>query len=179
MTFYEYIKEFTEVYRGCGEESSAVREAKCVEVMSRYMFLPVKPEDTLAGRLRILPVGFSNEPLLGRSVGFFHDEARAWEALEAEGADKTRKEEVRGLLAYWKTQETRHLLRSRYPRDIAEAMPEDIYWEHSQVAFPLYRVVGAYLDYDKLLAPGAWGNEAGDWAPGEKDSGGGRGHILL
>ncbi len=157
MTFYEYIKEFTEVYRSCGEESSAVREAKCVEVMSRYMFLPVKPEDTLAGRLRILPVGFSNEPLLGRSVGFFHDEARAWEALEAEGADKTRKEEVRGLLAYWKTQETRHLLRSRYPRDIAEAMPEDIYWEHSQVAFPLYRVVGAYLDYDKLLHLGLGG----------------------
>lgn len=64
---------------------------------------------------------------------------------------------MRGLLAYWKTQETRHLLRSRYPRDIAEAMPEDIYWEHSQVAFPLYRVVGAYLDYDKLLRLGLGG----------------------
>ncbi len=36
-------------------------------------------------------------------------------------------------------------------------MPEDIYWEHSQVAFPLYRVVGAYLDYDKLLRLGLGG----------------------
>ncbi len=157
MTFYEYIKEFTKVYRECGEKSPAVREARCVEVMSRYMFLPAEPGDRVAGRLRILPVGFSNEPLLGRSVGYFYDEARALEALEAEGADAAAKEEVRGLLEYWKTQETRYVLRSRYPEDIAGAMPEDIYWEHSQVAFPLYRVVGAYLDYDKLLRLGLGG----------------------
>ena len=115
MTFYEYIKEFTKVYRECGEKSPAVREARCVEVMSRYMFLPAEPGDRVAGRLRILPVGFSNEPLLGRSVGYFYDEARALEALEAEGADAAAKEEVRGLLEYWKTQETRYVLRSRYP----------------------------------------------------------------
>ncbi|MDE7352018.1 MAG: pyruvate formate lyase family protein [Acetatifactor sp.] len=102
-------------------------------------------------------MGFSNEPLLGRSVGFFYDEVRAMEALEAEGAGAAEKEEVRGLLEYWKTQETRYVLRSRYPEDIAKAMPEDIYWEHSQVAFPLYRVVGAYLDYDKLLCLGLGG----------------------
>lgn len=92
MTFYEYIKEFTKVYRECGEKSPAVREARCVEVMSRYMFLPAEPGDRVAGRLRILPVGFSNEPLLGRSVGYFYDEARALEALEAEGADAAAKE---------------------------------------------------------------------------------------
>ena len=56
MTFYEYIKEFTKVYRECGEKSPAVREARCVEVMSRYMFLPAEPGDRVAGRLRILPL---------------------------------------------------------------------------------------------------------------------------
>lgn len=157
MTFYEYIREFTKVYKECEKESAAVREARCVEVMSRYMFLPAESEDTVAGRLKILPVGFSNEPLLGRSVGFFYDEARALEALEAEGADAAKRQEVCGLLEYWKTQETRKLLRDRYPEDIAQAMPQDIYWEHSQAAFPLYRVVGAYLDYDKLLRLGLGG----------------------
>lgn len=154
MTFYEYVKEFTEVYKECGGISSALREARCVEVMSRYEFLPVGDGETVAGRMKIVPVGFSNEPLLGRSVGYFYDETRAMEALEAESADAAQKEEVRQLLEYWKTQETRYLLRSRYPADIKLAMPEDIYWEYSQVAFPLYRVVGAYMDYDKLLRLG-------------------------
>lgn len=153
-TFYAYVTEFTRVYKACEGQSPAVREARCVEVMSRYEFLPAGADEPVAGRLKIVPVGFSNEPLLGRSVGYFYDEARAMEALEAEGADAAQKEEVRELLEYWKTQETRRLLRDRYPADIRLAMPEDIYWEHSQVAFPLYRVVGAYMDYDKLLRLG-------------------------
>lgn len=157
MTFYEYIKEFTEVYKENRKESAAIREARCVEVMSRYEFLPIGRDECVAGKLKIVPVGFSNEPLLGRSVGYFYDEARAMEALEKEGADEGQIREAKELLEYWKTQETRHQLRQSYPEDIAKAMPEDIYWEHSQVAFPLYRVVGAYLDYDKLLRLGLGG----------------------
>ncbi len=154
MTFYEYVTEFTRVYQENMEESAAMREARCVEVMSRYVFLPMQAGECVAGRKRVLPVGFSNEPLLGRSVGYFYDEPRAMEALQADGASEEQAVEVKRLLEYWKTQETRYQLRQSYPDDIKRAMPEDIYWEHSQVAFPLYRVVGAYMDYDKLLSLG-------------------------
>ncbi len=154
MTFYEYVTEFTKVYKENQEESAAIREARCVEVMSRYAFLPLRQEECVAGRMRVLPVGFSNEPLLGRSVGYFYDEVRAMEALQAEGATEEQVEEVKELLAYWRTQETRYQIRQSYPEEIKRAMPEDIYWEHSQIAFPLYRVVGAYMDYDKLLSLG-------------------------
>lgn len=154
MTFYEYIKELTEAYRAHQTDSPAMREAVCVEVMSRYTFAPLEELDWVAGRKRVLPVGFSNEPLLGRSVGWFYDEARALEALEEDGATAEQVAEVRRLLQFWAGEETRGKLRRAYPEDIREAMPEDIYWEHSQVAFPLYRVVGAYLDYDKLLRLG-------------------------
>ncbi|MDE6129283.1 MAG: hypothetical protein K2G16_08880, partial [Lachnospiraceae bacterium] len=157
MTFYEYVTEFTRVYQENQGESAAMREARCVEVMSRYAFLPIKAGECVAGRKRVLPVGFSNEPLLGRSVGYFYDEPRAMEALAADGASEEQTAEVKRLLEYWKTQETRYQLRQSYPEDVRNAMPEDIYWEHSQVAFPLYRVVGAYMDYDKLLSLGLAG----------------------
>lgn len=175
MTFYEYVTEFTRVYRENITKSAAMREARCVEVMSRYEFLPLEEKESLAGRMKVVPVGFSNEPLLGRSVGYFYDELRAMQALEEEGATEEQKDEVRELLAYWKTQETRRRIRDSYPEDIKKAMPEDIYWEHSQVAFPLYRVVGAYMDYDKLLSLGLSGmhrmlEEHAQAASGDKEA---------
>ena len=157
MTFYQYLKEFTEVYQTHFHDDVSLREAYCIEVQSRYAFLPIREGEKLAGRMRVLPVGFSNEPLLGRSVSWFVDRARARQALEAEGACEAEIREAENLLAFWETQETRKNLRAAYPRDIQEAMPEDIYWEHSEIAFPLYRVVGAYLDYDKLLTRGIRG----------------------
>ena len=158
MTFYEYMLAFTDAYQS--QENPAMREAKCNEVMSRYAFLPMEDHDLLAGRKRVLPVGFSNEPLLGRSVGWFYDEGRAMEALAAENATEAQIGRVRELLAFWATVETRKNLRAAYPVQVREALPEDIYWEHSQVAFPLYRVVGAYLDYEKLLRLGLDGMRA-------------------
>lgn len=154
MTFYSYIKELTRVYQDSENCSPAIREARCVQVMSRFEFMPILDGDLLAGRKRVVPVGFSNEPLLGRSVCWFYDRVRAAEALEAEGATDEQKQEVAALLDFWATVETRARLRQRYDQDLAQAMPEDIYWEHSQVAFPLYRVVGAYMDYPKLLRLG-------------------------
>lgn len=160
MTFYEYLKAFTETYRAHIHDDVSLREAYCIAVQSRYEFLPLQAGEPLAGRKRVLPVGFLNEPLLGRSVCWFVDEGRAMLALEDDGATEAEIEDAKAMLAFWQTQETRKNLRASYPADIAEALPEDIYWEHSEVAFPLYRVVGSYLDYDKLLRLGLDGMKA-------------------
>ena len=45
MTFYEYIREFTQVYRASEACSPALREARCIEVMSRYEFTPILEGD--------------------------------------------------------------------------------------------------------------------------------------
>lgn len=160
MTFYNYLKEFTDTYKAHMNDPVALREAYCIEVQSRYEFVPVQNGDLLAGRKRVLPVGFQNEPLLGRSVSWFYDIPRAKEALEAEHATEEQVADAMEMLAFWETQETRKNLRASYPQDIKDAMPEDIYWEHSQISFPLYRVVGAYMDYDKLLRLGLDGMRA-------------------
>lgn len=160
MTFYSYLKEFTETYQAHYRDDPALREAYCTRVQSRYEFLPLRPGDLLAGRKRVLPVGFLNEPLLGRSVSWFCDLPRAKEALAADGASEAEIADAMEMMAFWETQETRRNLRASFPQDIKEAMPEDIYWEHSQISFPLYRVVGAYMDYDKLLRLGLGGMKA-------------------
>ena len=157
MTFYEYLKTFTETYKTHIGDDVSLREAYCIAVQSLYEFLPMQRGELLAGRKRVVPVGFSNEPLLGRSVSWFVDRARAMQALENDGASETEIEDAKAMLAFWEGQETRKNLRAAYPEDVKEALPEDIYWEHSEVAFPLYRVVGAYLDYDKLLRLGIGG----------------------
>lgn len=157
MTFYTYLKTFTETYRIHQNDDVSLREAACIEVQSRYEFLPIRPGELLAGRKRVLPVGFSNEPLLGRSVCWFVDRPRAMQQLISDGASEAEIKDAETMLAFWEEQETRKNLRAAYPQDIKEAMPEDVYWEHSEVAFPLYRVVGAYLDYGKLLRLGIRG----------------------
>lgn len=157
MTFYTYLKTFTETYRIHQNDDVSLREAACIEVQSRYEFLPIRPGELLAGRKRVLPVGFSNEPLLGRSVCWFVDRPRAMQQLISDGASEAEIKDAQTMLAFWEEQETRKNLRAAYPQDIKEAMPEDVYWEHSEVAFPLYRVVGAYLDYGKLLRLGIRG----------------------
>lgn len=157
MTFYTYLKTFTETYRIHQNDDVSLREAACIEVQSRYEFLPIQPGELLAGRKRVLPVGFSNEPLLGRSVCWFVDRPRAMQELISDGASEAEIEDAETMLAFWEEQETRKNLRAAYPQDIKAAMPEDVYWEHSEVAFPLYRVVGAYLDYGKLLRLGIRG----------------------
>lgn len=157
MTFYTYLKTFTETYRIHQNDDVSLREAACIEVQSRYEFLPIRPGELLAGRKRVLPVGFSNEPLLGRSVCWFVDRPRAMQQLISDGASEAEIKDAETMLAFWEEQETRKNLRAAYPQDIKAAMPEDVYWEHSEVAFPLYRVVGAYLDYGKLLRLGIRG----------------------
>jgi len=154
---YEYITEFTRIYREHDGKDISAREADCIQVMSRSLFTPIEPGDLLAGRLSVGEIGFSPEPLLARSVGFYYDEGRIKAIIESGELTNPQCDKLREVLAFWQKEETRRKIRSRFPEDIKEALPEDIYWEHSQIAFPLYRMVGINLDYEKLLKMGLGG----------------------
>lgn len=160
LSFYDYITAFTKTYQENMHNHIAIREAKCLKVMSEYQFLPMREEDLLCGRKKVVEIGFSNEPLLGRSVGFFYDEMRSNDAMEREQCTPEQVQHINEMLQFWKTEETRYQLRKAFPEHMKQALPEDIYWMHSEIAFPLYRVVDAYLDYDKLLSLGLDGLKA-------------------
>jgi pyruvate-formate lyase len=126
--------------------------------MSEGLFLPPEDGDLLCGRVRIAEVGFSPEPLLGRSVGYYYDGQR----LEKLKKDLSPQGQscVCEIQEFWKQEETRRKIRENYPVYMQEALPQDIYWEHSQAAFPLYRLVDACLDYRKLVRLGVCGLRA-------------------
>ena len=160
LNAYEYIMEFTDTYKKYGDAPRAIREAKCVEVQTRYWFQPMREEDLLAGRFLIAEVGYCSEPLLGRSVSYFYDPQRIDALLHSDRYTEKQKQDIREALAFWKEEETRHKTRARFPEYMKQALPEDIYWEHSEVAFPLYRIVDAYMDYEKLMRLGLDGLKA-------------------
>ena len=156
MDQYEYINRFTQAYQI--PDSIFAKEARCLDVMADALFLPPQNDDLLCGRVRIAELGFSPEPLWGRSVAYYYDERR-FIALR-ETLDPGKQERLDELLEFWRKEETRKKIRDAYPVYMSQAIPQDIYWEHSQIAFPLYRVVDAYLDYGKLVSIGINGMRA-------------------
>lgn len=157
---YDYITRFTHTYQEHHDDPIAIREAYCLDVIARCLYLPFEPGDLLAGRVRIAEVGFSSEPLLGRSVAYYYDAQRFEAAMNDPALTKGQREELAAMLEYWKQEETRRNIRAAFPEYMKQALPEDIYWEHSQVAFPLYRVIGLYMDFEKLLRLGLNGLKA-------------------
>ena len=160
LNAYEYIMEFSDTYKKYKDAPTAIREAKCVEVQTRYWFQPMREDDLLAGRFLIAEVGYCSEPLLGRSVSYFYDPQRIDALLHSDAYTDAQKQDIRDALEFWKGEETRRKTRARFPEYMKQALPEDIYWEHSEVAFPLYRIVDAYMDYDKLMRLGLDGLKA-------------------
>lgn len=154
----EYICRFTDTYRQCTMEGTGIeeREIRCLEVMLPYTLEAPQPEDLFAGRLYYPEVGVSPEPLGGRGVCFNYD-VPSFDALEQAftGEKLARVKEIR---AFWEQENTRHKIRQAFPQDIAETLPwDDDYYKVPDVAFPLYRTVGIYIDYDKLLSLGIGG----------------------
>ncbi|MDR1663700.1 MAG: pyruvate formate-lyase [Clostridiales bacterium] len=171
MQPYEYIKSFTDAYRNAEDLSAAEREYRCLAVQFPYVFDPIGDDDLFAGKLKAPEVGLWPEPLGGRGVCFHYDEKKFLRLIEENADGKGR--ELQAILSFWEKENTRKKIREAYPADIAGALPyDDVYYKESCVAFPLYRVVGIYLDYEKLLANGIGGLDgviAGRLAKAETD----------
>lgn len=153
---WDYIKRFTDVYRSCDKNEIEEREVRCMEVMLPYMFDAPQPDDMFVGRLYYPEVGLSPEPLGGRGVCFYYDRA-SFDTLETHFEGKLL-EQVQEIRRFWEKENTRRKIREAFPSDIAKALPyDDDYYKVPDVAFPLYRTVGIYVDYDELLGLGIAG----------------------
>ncbi len=63
-------------------------------------------------------------------------------------------------MRFWEKENTTARLRERYPDWVKERLPNDDYFKSSRAAHPIYRMTGAYLDYEKLLSGGIPGMHA-------------------
>lgn len=72
------------------------------------------------------------------------------ELIDANSAD----EESQKILEFWKKEDDRTRLHQEFLADIQEMMPADDFEEDYYTAYPLYRLSGGYLNYEKLSAKG-------------------------
>lgn len=158
---FSYIKSFHEAYLKYSDDTLR-REIECLTVMFPYIFLPPEEGDLFVGRLYYPEIGLSPEPLGGRGVCFNYD-VHAFERLKSQLAPQDRLELER-IQCFWEKENTRYKIRQAFPEDISRALPyDDVYYKESNVAFPLYRTVGIYLDYEKLLTLGIPGLKEVIW----------------
>lgn len=151
--------EFTDTYRRWADDS-ARRELECMRVQFPLWLEPVSAGDLCAGRGEFnQEIGFTPQALINK-FGYYIDLDKSQRLLGDPGLTPENRTLFAGLIAYWHEEETVWHLRASYTRQVAELLPSDD-WQHEfGEAFPLYRMSGTQLDFDKLLRLGIPGLKA-------------------
>jgi len=150
------IKEFTDTYRSFDQEEIELREAACIRVQLKGRILPVKEGDLFAGRMQQMPISFTPQSV-GTGMGYcIHPDIDNRLLRKPELTSGNRKI-LDELLAFWHKEGTVYKSRRKMPEDVSKAIPSELYYQESGIAFSLYRMSGIQLDYHKLLSLGIKG----------------------
>jgi pyruvate-formate lyase len=151
---FELELRFTEAYRRHRDAHPALREAACLCVQYPAILQPIEDGDLLAGRVRPGLVGFSPDEWGTAAFGYYHLPQAIREATDAHDLDAETREQVEAMVAFWDEESTAAKVRRAYPEAMARALPSDDWMNTYGVAFPLYRLTGANVDYGKLVRLG-------------------------
>jgi pyruvate-formate lyase len=157
---FELELAFTDAYRGARDVHPAIREAQCLAVQFPAILQPIRSSDLLAGRVLPALVGFSPDEWGSCAFGYYHLPDAIREALDHLEVDATMRARVDEMLAFWETESTAARVRNAYPNELATALPSDDWMNAPGVAFPLYRITGATVNYERLLERGIRGLRA-------------------
>lgn len=149
--------EFTRIYRENAAAHRAVREARCLAWQLPRIILDIDEDDLVPGGCHYGAVGFSSQ--IGGFLYYAHDN----KIREEIDRNRDRPEYCRQLeqmRSFWQEEDCRHRLRQRYsPRQLL-AMPTDDWEGEKAITYPLYRIAGGILDFQKLLSLGLPGLKA-------------------
>ncbi|MDX1286351.1 MAG: pyruvate formate lyase family protein, partial [Draconibacterium sp.] len=107
----------------------------------------------LAGRVELLPIGFTPQSDSG-SFAYYMHEGKISQLLNDLSLSVTNKNVLNELSEFWKKEDTKVKVRGAYPEAMATALPSDRWNQESGIAFPLYRMSGTFLDIKKLVVLG-------------------------
>jgi pyruvate-formate lyase len=152
-----YIVRFTDTYKQFLNSDQATREAECLKVQYPFMFDDISEDDAFAGKyfypvVYFIPQTTSNRGGVG--FGYVFDELQYEKLLNTESLNQPEKKILTSLGNYWKRENSAVKTREAYSSEMSQVFPTDAWTEESGVAFPLYRMSGSQLDYDKLLQKG-------------------------
>lgn len=150
---YSVEINFTDTYKKYKDEHIAIREAMCLKALYPAALGEIEDGDLFAGRVNYLEVGFSTQSQAG-GFGYYHNPLNLLAALEQANLPVSQRDKLQDMLIFWNKEDTTYKIREMYPEYMSKALPSDD-WEHvPQVAFPIYRMAGSFINYKKLLCLG-------------------------
>jgi pyruvate-formate lyase len=159
VTNFTVELQFTETYRRYQHEHPAIREAMCLRAQYPGVFRPIQESDLLAGRVAYAAVGFSPQEG-GIGLGYYCAPDRLKQALASGELTPLEQAQVQEMLGFWSRESTAAKVRAAFPAHLQEWLPTDDWQNQPGIAYPLYRVTGGYLDFDKLVQLGLPGLKA-------------------
>lgn len=145
MNEIQYLKEFTRLYKENSHDKYN-REVECHFFMHKENRTKIKSDDYFLSCFPSAICGFGS-----RNTNFIYNCKLERLAKLIEGTHDVEKEELEELYTFWADENDKERLRRYYPNDIKELMPYDDFENDYYTAYPLYRLGGAYLDFEKLF----------------------------
>ncbi|MFQ7557044.1 MAG: pyruvate formate lyase family protein [Escherichia coli] len=132
------------------------REVACLRTQFSFILQSIRPDDLLAGRMTLLPVGFMPQPAMerGQGVGYYCDEELLQEWASDPNLTLEEQRILWELIHYWKHNTTEARTERLYSADQWRYMTHGNYRALPGAAYPLYRISGTQLDFCKLLENG-------------------------
>ena len=151
--------DFTEAYKAHSNSHRAIREAACLEVQYPAMMLGVEANDLFVGRFDNFPIHFSPQitPLPDTGVGYAFREGYALALLEDSELSEEARQKLEQLIRFWRVRHTKQKLYDAMPEEETRYLPYRHYTKGPGCFYPLFRIAGIFLDYEKLLSLGLQG----------------------
>ncbi|MCF8240362.1 MAG: hypothetical protein K9J16_03175 [Melioribacteraceae bacterium] len=146
--------KFTATYKKYKNAPTAFREAMCLNAEYPDYFSPVKDGDLFAGRIEHGLVGFSPDEWGSTAFGYYCLFDKLSDEIDNLDDTDELKTDLIEMLEFWKTESTSSKLRAAYNDEMKAHLPSDDWMHDSGIAFPLYRLTGANIDFNKLLKIG-------------------------
>lgn len=143
--------EFTRIYQENSREHRAVREARCLAWQLPRIVLDIEEDDLVPGGCHYGAVGFSSQ--IGGFLYYAHEEKIKAE-MENNREHPEYCDRLEEMRRFWKRENSQGRLRARYTDRQLLAMPTDNWEGEKAISYPLYRIAGGILDFDRLLSLG-------------------------
>ena len=148
---------FTETYKKHINDHPAMREAMCLKVQYPAFFTPVQDGDLFAGRIKNTLVGITPDEWGTAAFGYYCVKDKIINELEDPKIDDDTRKNALEMIEFWDKESTSAKIRASYSEEMKKYLPSDDWMHQYGIAFPLYRLTGGNVDWEKLLKKGITG----------------------
>ena len=149
----EIMLNYHKVY--ISTDDIVMREAACLKAQYPLLACTWQKGDIFAGRKTFPPLCFAPQAP-GGYIYVFNEQAFS-KFLERKELSENNREALRRIIPFWQKENTVYVAEKNYSLELWEAMPVKGHNDHPGVAFPLYRLGSAQMDFDKLVRLGVEG----------------------